>query len=77
MRQMRNAPFLFTPPDWYKFFAKLNWQPTQERYLGEEAIKLGRPFPLPLIFRILRIFFSSKNMSAYNRFTGFFVLEPK
>ena len=46
-RFMRNAPFRFTPQDWFGFFASHGWRPREVRYLFDEARRLGRPIPLP------------------------------
>ncbi len=48
-RRMRNAPFRFELDDWFGFFNQHRWQPAQTRYLVDEAERLGRPIPLPLV----------------------------
>ena len=44
---MQNAPFKFTPPDWFAFFASHGWQCKRIGYLVEEAEHLGRPIKPP------------------------------
>ena len=43
--QMQNAPFRFTPDDWFGFFAVHGWALREIRYLVEEARRLRRPIP--------------------------------
>ena len=45
--QMRNAPFLFYPEDWFLFFKQSGWQEQETKYFGVESQKLGRTPPTP------------------------------
>ncbi|MBC7539555.1 MAG: class I SAM-dependent methyltransferase [Bacteriovorax sp.] len=47
IQQMRNAPFLFYPDSWFKFFKNAGWSEADTKYLGEESEKLGRTPPTP------------------------------
>lgn len=47
MTQMKNAPFLFYPEDWFKFFQQSGWNQTETKYFGLESEKLGRTPPTP------------------------------
>ncbi|OAI56560.1 hypothetical protein AYO49_00740 [Verrucomicrobiaceae bacterium SCGC AG-212-N21] len=60
MQQMRNAPFRFFPADWLGLFRDHGWTAGEFRYLSEEAVKLGRPMPLPWWARVLLRFASPK-----------------
>ncbi len=51
-RKMKQAPFVFDPPDWHQYFADLGWKATQTRFVVDEAMALGRPPPHPLWLRI-------------------------
>jgi methyltransferase (TIGR00027 family) len=76
-QQMRNAPFLFDPGDWFGFFEGRGWRVEEVRYLGEESVKLGRQVPLPWIARILKPFLSPRRRSAFGRINGYMLLVPK
>jgi methyltransferase (TIGR00027 family) len=77
--QMQNAPFRFTPDDWFGFFAVHGWALKEIRYLVEEANRLHRPIRLPLIQRwlvTLRTRFGSpEHRTALRRSVGYAVLE--
>jgi methyltransferase (TIGR00027 family) len=47
LQQMRNAPFLFYPDDWFGFFKNLGWSELETKYFGIESEKLGRTPPTP------------------------------
>jgi len=80
-RFMRNAPFRFTPQDWFDFFASHGWRPREVRYLFDEARRLGRPVPLPWFLRlwigIVRFLVSPARRERMNRFAAYVMLEPR
>ena len=80
-RFMRNAPFRFTPQDWFYFFASHGWRPREVRYLFDEARRLGRPVPLPWFLRlsigIVRFLVSPARRERMNRFAAYVMLEPR
>lgn len=45
--QMKNAPFLFYPDNWFNFFKKSGWIEIETKYFGLESDKLGRTPPTP------------------------------
>jgi methyltransferase (TIGR00027 family) len=47
LTQMRNAPFLFYPENWFLFFKKSGWNELETKYFGIESEKLGRTPPTP------------------------------
>lgn len=47
LTQMRNAPFLFYPEDWFLFFKQSGWNEVETKYFGVESQKLGRTPPTP------------------------------
>jgi methyltransferase (TIGR00027 family) len=68
MRQMKNAPFRFFPADWLGLFRSHGWIATEFRYLSEEAVKKGRPMPLPWWARIVILLASKeKRIAAMKR----------
>lgn len=79
-RAMGNAPFKFAPADWFAFFKQQGWRVKDMRYLAEEGDRFGRPFPMPLRFRlltsILRPWMSPERRDAMRRFAGYALLEP-
>jgi hypothetical protein len=80
-RFMRNAPFRFTPLDWFGFFASHGWRPREVRYLFEEAKRLDRRVPLPWFWRlwigIVRSLVSPARRERMNRLAAFVKLEPQ
>lgn len=79
-RLMGNAPFKFLPNDWFAFFKQHGWQIDQMRYLGEEAARMRRPFPMPLRWRLIIALTSwmapAERRNAFRRFAGFALLKP-
>ena len=79
-RQMRNAPFKFRPEEWFGFFLGHGWRVREIRYLPEEGVRLGRPVPLPLRYRLLawllRPVTPPHVRERMGRFNGFALLEP-
>jgi hypothetical protein len=80
-RKMKNAPFKFTPEDWFGFFGEHGWRPEEIRYLAEEGDRLKRPIRLPLfptiIMRIRALFTSKQRRAAFRKFAGYVLLEPR
>jgi methyltransferase (TIGR00027 family) len=79
-RKMQNAPFKFTPDDWFGFFREHRWHAKEIRYLMQEGVRLQRPVQLPLrakvILKILAIFSSQLRGTDFRRFSGYVMLEP-
>jgi methyltransferase (TIGR00027 family) len=77
---MRNAPFKFSPGDWFAFFRQHGWRVKQVRYFPQEALRLKRPMPLPvhlaLLMKISRLWISRKRREAFSTFGGYVLLEP-
>jgi methyltransferase (TIGR00027 family) len=78
---MRNAPFRFTPNDWFAFFQEHGWSAKEIRYLAEEGDRLRRPIQLPLLWRLLlkarAISVSKERRAAFRKFAAYVMLEPK
>jgi methyltransferase (TIGR00027 family) len=55
--QMRNAPFLFKPGNWFEFFGALGFRVSTIKYLPIEGRRMGRPFPVPRRARSWRTFY--------------------
>jgi methyltransferase (TIGR00027 family) len=47
LNQMKNAPFLFYPDDWFGFYKAAGWIQLETKYFGIESEKLGRTPPTP------------------------------
>ena len=77
---MRNAPFKFTPSDWFGFFTKRGWRPEQVRYISEEAERLKRPFPASLWTKIRFLltipFMSKQRREQMRRYAAYVILTP-
>jgi methyltransferase (TIGR00027 family) len=79
-RKMQNAPFKFTPKDWFGFFGEHGWHPKEIHYLAEEAERLHRPIQLPgflkFTIKIRSLFASDEQRLSFKRFQGYVMLEP-
>jgi methyltransferase (TIGR00027 family) len=80
-RFMRNAPFRFAPKDWFSFFDRHGWKPTEIRYIADEAERLGLPIPLPLLLKLwvklIGTFASRQRKERMKRFAAYVLLVPK
>jgi methyltransferase (TIGR00027 family) len=78
---MQNAPFKFTPPDWFAFFASHGWQSKRIGYLAEEAERFGRPIRLRgilgAIMAVRSVFISKERREAFRKFQAYVLLAPK
>lgn len=75
-KKLRNAPFRFKPQNWETFFAASGWKASEIRYHVLEGESLGRPVPLPWLFRIVLPFLPRKRMEAFRKMLGYAVLVP-
>lgn len=73
--EMGNSPFQFFPDNWLGFFAEQGWKEHELLYLGEEAKKLGRPFPLPWWAKTLFAVLPKEHAERVARMSGFVVLR--
>ena len=74
-RDMRNAPFKFSPMDWFAFFKTHGWKVKELRYLFPEAERLNRRFEAPLWMKILFLFTTKKKREEIARMSGYALLE--
>jgi methyltransferase (TIGR00027 family) len=78
--RMRNAPFKFTPKDWFAFFREHGWYAREIRYLAEEGERLRRPIQLPLAWKLIlkarRLLASKERRAAFRKFSGYVLLAP-
>lgn len=75
-QQMKNAPFLFAPPEWFEFFKGHGWRAKEIRYHADEADKVGRRPPLPWWIRVLSALAPRPKASPHRKFSGYVLLEP-
>lgn len=75
VERMKNAPFVFFPPDWFAFFRTHGWTPRETRYLAEEGTRIGRKPPHPLWARLLLKISSPARTAAASRFSAYIVFE--
>jgi hypothetical protein len=74
-KQMKNAPFVFFPEDWFGFFKKIGWKEHQAKYLMEEAKILNRGFPLGWFGRMVLKIFPGR-AKKFSRRMGYILLAP-
>ncbi|MEZ0393200.1 MAG: class I SAM-dependent methyltransferase [Pseudobdellovibrionaceae bacterium] len=71
MKILKNAPFQFYPEDWMDFFEKRGWHLQQAQYYTEISEKLGRPSPMPKIFKLLELILGKKWALPFKRMSGY------
>jgi methyltransferase (TIGR00027 family) len=66
--KLKAAPFLFKVKNWFEFFEKYGWRPSQVITHFEESLRVNRPYPLDfpfgLILRALPKSMSQKILSS-------------
>jgi hypothetical protein len=75
-KEMKNAPFLFDPLNWWDFYKTHGWKEKEMRYLGHEGDKLGRPFPLPPVFKLIRFLMGKGRDESFKKMSGYAIMEP-
>jgi methyltransferase (TIGR00027 family) len=79
-RKMKNAPFKFSPKDWFGFFGEHGWWSKEIRYLPEESDRLGRPIPLPwrlkIVIKFRQLFLSTERRETFRKFAAYVILQP-
>jgi len=76
-QQMKNAPVVFYPQDWFGFFKKNHWAPKEIRYHTIESIKLGRKTPNPWWAKLLSFLMPPAQREEMKKFTGYVLLIPE
>ena len=80
-RRTANAPFRFSPDNWFGFFQAHGWRLKEVRYLGEEGDKFGRRIRLPLLGMLVIgaqwLFSSAERRAQSKRNAGYALLEPR
>jgi methyltransferase (TIGR00027 family) len=74
-KKMKNAPFLFYPPDWLGFFKTRGWAPHEIQYSGEIAEKSGRRPPMPWFAVFFMLLASKETIAKAKRMAGYMVLK--
>lgn len=70
-----NAPFRFGPAENTGFFAPLGWKELEFRSTLEEAVRLGRAFPLARLLLWLGRLAPAEQRARQRRFSGYALLE--
>ncbi len=73
--QMKNAPFLFYPDDWYGFFKHLGWKELETRFTNEIGVEFNRKPPMPKWAEWMFTFLPKKMRQQAMRMTGYMVFE--
>jgi methyltransferase (TIGR00027 family) len=74
-KKLGGAPFRFYPKDWFSVFEACGWRRREMRYLYDVGEKVGRRFPLPGPFALLRRFFEPKSLAPKLRMQAYLVWE--
>jgi methyltransferase (TIGR00027 family) len=75
-KALARAPFRFQPKDWYALMGAAGWKTREMRYTAIEAERLGRPYPIPFIFKLLLPFIPKDRKEKYQKMSGYGWLEP-
>lgn len=73
--QMRKAPFLFFPEDWFGFFKSSGWKPQEVKYLVEESVRIGRKVPTPWWAFFLIPFMSKAKREGFRKAMAYVLWE--
>jgi methyltransferase (TIGR00027 family) len=76
MKRMRNAPFRFTPADWFGFFRAHGWAAKDVRYLGEASQQLKRRPPMPWWAVFFIPFMSKAKKQGMKRSSAYVIYVP-
>lgn len=71
MKALRNTPFQFFPENWMGFFENRGWRVNQARYYTEVSQSLGRPTPMPKIFKLFEFVLGKTWALPFKRMSGF------
>ncbi len=74
--QLQKSPFLFYPDDWFEFFRTHGWAAKDIHYTNEIGIEFKRRPPLPLIAKLIMLFFSKRMKQEAMRMSGYVVFVP-
>ena len=75
MKVLKNAPFRFYPESWMNFFESRGWKLSQLQYYAEVSERLGRPTPMPYIFKLFEFVMGKQWVAPLKRMSGFIVWE--
>ena len=73
LEQMKNAPFLFYPENWFEFFAQSGWKEISTKYFGVESNKLGRTPPTPGWMKNVDL--STEELNAVKYYLGYSIYQ--
>ena len=76
-KKMKNAPFLFYPPDWLAFFLERGWVTKDLQYSYEIAKKYGRKVPMPWFAILFRIFASKALLEKSEKMAGYLLFRRR
>ena len=76
-KAMKNAPFLFNPPEWISFFEKNGWVSEQMQFVSEEGFKLGRMPDLSFWMKLRVLFTTQKQREAFRKMSGYALMIQK
>ena len=75
MKVLKNAPFRFYPENWMSFFESRGWRLSRLQYYSEVSESLGRPTPVPYIFKLFEFVMGKQWAAPLKRMSGFMIWE--
>lgn len=74
-RHLKSSPFVFDVDDWFLFFEKYGWVPSQLIKTNEEAERIRRPIPVPFPWNIISQFIPTKISGKIMSRSGYVLMK--
>ncbi len=74
-KELKNAPMVFDPANWFGFFKERGWKVREIQYLPEVSQMLGRKVPMPWFARLLSPLMSRKMKDEMRQYLAYALLE--
>ena len=76
IKQMKNAPFLFHPNNWFLFFRNIGWSEKETTYFVDESLRLKRTPPTPGWLKTMPTDAIENNkLKEMNKYLGFTIFQ--
>lgn len=75
LKQMRNAPFLFFPPDPIGFFKDHGWTVEDLQYIQKTTVELKRPSPMPWYAHLMIPLMPKEMRERMQKMSGYMILK--
>ena len=69
--RFKDAPMKFEEADWLGFFEKRGWEIEQNVLAADEAERIGRPAPMPFLWRLFMRLLPARKKEAFRKSYGY------